>query len=341
MRELIGFDDRLMILIGWPLSSMMISLLLFHEYYVALDWGFLSTCIPMSFVYTGLFWYALRTGYTHIRNYYPASDQLYLRLLIITPIFFIIFFVINSTLDAIFKELLPSHISRPNFIPEFIGAFMLSGFVLMIYEVMGYHYQLQKTIVERDLLERQNIESQLEGLRNQVNPHFLFNTLNTLAYLIPEDSEKAVRFVHQLSRVYRYVLDSRDTKLIALKEEMSFLESYVFLQKERFGNSLHVHLGELPDPNKTAIVPLTLQLLFENAIKHNIVSTEKPLHIDVYTENNRIIVKNNLQAKQQRMTSTGVGLQNIKDRYQLLSQKTVEVFVTPNSFTVAFPVLEL
>jgi two-component system, LytTR family, sensor kinase len=340
-RDLIGFDDSIMILVGWPLGSILMSLLLYSQDYKAGNWEVVRICIPLSFAHTGAFWFALRKIYMLVRVRYPKYEQVYARLLWLIPAFLVIYFSVNAVFGLFMGLLSPTHRHEPEFIPTFIGSFMLAGFVLMIYEVMGYQNQLRKATVERDQLERQNVESQLQGLRNQVNPHFLFNSLNTLAYLIPEDSQKAVRFVHQLSKVYRYVLDSRESRLIALREELTFLEAYIFLQKERFGQSLHVNIGELPDPNKCAIVPLTLQILFENAIKHNIVSVEKPLIIDVFVENNHIVVRNNHQPKQQRMTSTGVGLQNIKDRYRLLSNQTVEVFVTAASFTVAFPILEL
>jgi LytS/YehU family sensor histidine kinase len=200
---------------------------------------------------------------------------------------------------------------------------------------------LQRTVAEKAVLERQNLESQLEGLRNQVNPHFLFNSLNTLIYLIPEDSEKAVRFVQQLSKVYRYVLESRDSKLIPLSDELDFLKSYIFLLKERFGDNLEVDIKDLDKKRDTAIVPLTLQMLFENAIKHNVISTGKPLRIEVFAQNGHLVVRNNLQKKNQVMDSTGVGLQNIRDRYRMLTDQDVNVIMSQQYFTVVLPLVEV
>ena len=339
--DLLGFDDRWMILIGLPISSFLISVLLFTSYYSEQRWDLLAFCLPVSFVYTGAFWVLLRAGYIQIRRQYPRFDQFRIRLAWVVPVFLLTFVVVNYVLDKVFSYVMPPNHIQPQIVSEFIGSFLLTGVMMMIYEVMSFYVLLQKTHAEKEQLVRQNVESQLEGLRNQVNPHFLFNTLNTLVYLIPEDSDKAIRFVHQLSRVYRYVLESRDAKTIPLEEELTFLEAYIFLQKERFGHNLRVNIRDLPQQNGTAIVPLTLQLLFENAIKHNIISTEKPLKIDLFAENGHLVVRNNLQPKNQQMESTGVGLQNVKDRYRLLSDRTVEVIVTPQSFVVALPILQL
>ncbi|HND89317.1 MAG TPA: histidine kinase, partial [Saprospiraceae bacterium] len=171
--------------------------------------------------------------------------------------------------------------------------------------------------------------------------HFLFNSLNTLIYLIPEHSAKAVNFVQKLSKVYRYVLESRDAKVIPLAEEMDFLNAYIFLLKERFGDNLCLRIGDLRAHPQAAIVPLSLQMLFENAIKHNIISAERPLCIEVFIENAHLVVRNNLQRKNQVMDSTGVGLQNIRDRYRMLSERSVEVIASPQHFTVALPLLSL
>jgi LytS/YehU family sensor histidine kinase len=196
--------------------------------------------------------------------------------------------------------------------------------------------------VEKQKLKRMNMQSQLEGLKNQVNPHFLFNSLNTLTYLIPENSEKSVHFVQQLSKVYRYILEIRDKKLILLEEELNFLNAYTFLLKERFGKNLHIKI-DIPEVHlNDKIIPLSLQILFENAIKHNIISSEKPLFMEVFIENgNKLIVKNNLQKKNQVMNSTKLGLQNIKNRYRFFSEKEVEVIVTQESFIVILPMIDV
>jgi two-component system LytT family sensor kinase len=194
-------------------------------------------------------------------------------------------------------------------------------------------------VAEKVELERRNVESQLESLRNQVNPHFLFNSLNTLVYLIPEEPEKAVRFVQQLSKVYRYVLESREARIIPLQDELDFLHSYIFLLKERFGENLQVRLHDLNSHAGGGIVPLTLQILFENAIKHNVLSIEKPLTIEVFVQKDHLVVRNNLQKKNQVLDSTGVGLENIRARYRMLTNREVDVIVSREYFTVLLPTI--
>ncbi len=338
-----GFNDRWLRAIGIPLASIMISLLLFHDAYEQGNWQFLLVCIPMSVVYTSIYWLSLREIYQRVKLRFPDLRDIHRRLIWMFSAFLVLFFVVDISVHAFFNWLLPEHGGQgePNAVVKFIAVLIMSSLVITIYEALSFYIQLQRSVAEKAVLERQNIESQLEGLRNQVNPHFLFNSLNTLTYLIPEDADKAVRFVQQLSKVYRYVLESRDSKIILLSEELAFLKSYIFLLKERFGDNLHIELRELGPKSHTAIVPLTLQMLFENAIKHNVISTEKPLRIEVFAENGHIVVRNNLQRKNQVMDSTGVGLQNIKDRYRILTHCEVDVIVSQEYFMVVLPVVDV
>ncbi len=340
-QEAVGFNDRWLIIVGLPLASVLISLLLFGDVYAEKDWGFVMVCLGMSFLHTAIFWFSLRWVYYRSKLRYPRFEQIGGRLSWFLLAFFSIYFTVNKGLVLFFNWWSPDHGENdPNPVVSFVSAFLMSALLIVIYEALSFYIQLQHTIAEKATLERQNVESQLEGLRNQVNPHFLFNSLNTLVYLIPEDADKAVRFVQQLSKVYRYVLESRDAKIIPLAEELGFLKAYIFLLKERFGDNLQIELRDLDKKDHTAIVPLTLQMLFENAIKHNIISTEKPLHIEVFSENGHLVVRNNLQRKNQVMDSTGVGLQNIKDRYRMLTDHEAEVIVSREYFTVILPAIE-
>jgi LytS/YehU family sensor histidine kinase len=170
-----------------------------------------------------------------------------------------------------------------------------------------------------------------------VSPHFLFNSLNALTNLVYEDQEKAVKFIKQLSEVYRYVLDTRDKEVVSLTEELKFLESYLFLQRIRFGNKLRVTIDLSGDP---MLAPLALQMLIENAIKHNIISEADPLNIRIFSEDGYLTVENNLQKKSVLgERSSGVGLDNIRKRYEFLTDREVKVLETPVSFVVKLPLL--
>ncbi len=337
--DVAGFNDKWLLIIGLPMATLTVSMLLFTEAYEQLDLGFLAICLPMSFVYTSLYWAGMRRMYCELKQRFPEVEHIGTRIIGVFIGFHVIFFTVNATLDCFFHWLGIAHDREPSGILKYIGSIILSALVITLYEAISFYVQLQRAEADKAHLERQNVESQLEGLRNQVNPHFLFNSLNTLVYLIPEDANKAVRFVQQLSKVYRYVLESRDAKIIPLHEELEFLQSYIFLLKERFGDNLKVSIGDLKTNPDASIIPLSLQMLFENAIKHNVISNGKPLDIQVFTDNGHLVVRNNLQKKNQVMDSTGVGLQNIMDRYRMLSAQDVKVDISAEYFSVGLPIL--
>lgn len=338
--QVVGFNDQWLMAFGIPLISVLVSLLLFNSMAIERPLRFMAFCFPMSLIYTSLFWFGMRWFYLQVKLRYPAFGDTVRRLIWMIPAFFILYFLIKILDIGILSNIFRLKDSEPpNRVVEFVASFVMCALVMTIYEGFSIFLLLQRAIAEKTELERQNVESQLEGLRNQVNPHFLFNSLNTLTYLIPEDPNRAVRFVQQLSKVYRYVLESRDARLIPLHDELDFLNSYIFLLRERFGNNLVIELKDLESQASMAIVPLTLQMLFENAIKHNIISTEKPLKIEVFSENDRLIVRNNLQRKNQVMYSTGVGLDNIRTRYKLLTGNEVDVIVSHHFYTVVLPLV--
>lgn len=188
-------------------------------------------------------------------------------------------------------------------------------------------------------LQKENMKAQYDSLKSQVNPHFLFNSLNALTNLIYEDQDKAAKFVKQLSEVYRYVLDTQGKEVVSLDEEVKFLRSYLFLQQIRFGDKLKVDLQI--DSSNAHVAPLVLQMLVENAIKHNIISSEQPLRIRIYGEKQNIVVENNIQRKNVLPEdSKGIGLENIRKRYGFLSNEKVQVEETPSEFIVRLPILQ-
>ncbi|EAZ81946.1 sensor histidine kinase [Algoriphagus machipongonensis] len=198
----------------------------------------------------------------------------------------------------------------------------------------------RKSAIETEQLKSEKLASQYQGLKDQLNPHFLFNSLNTLSGLVYEDADRSAAFIQKLSRIYRYVLEVQKEELVTLEQEISFAKNYLELQKIRFEESLQFKIdlssqtGFLP--------PLSLQLLLENAIKHNIVSQEFPLFIHIYEKENILWVSNSFQPKSgQSETSSGVGLKNIELRYQLISDKSPEIIQTKNEFLVSLPILSI
>ncbi len=188
-------------------------------------------------------------------------------------------------------------------------------------------------------LQKERVESQLEVLKSQINPHFLFNSFNTLISLIEEEPETASEYVEKLSDFYRSLLQYREKDLIPLQEELGLLRNFKFLMKKRFGENIQI---DIPNVNgRVAFVPpLTLQMLVENAIKHNVISKRKPLHISLSIGKDEIVISNNLQRKLTQEKSTHFGLQSIQTRYDLLSNKEIRIDETKTDFKVTIPILE-
>jgi LytS/YehU family sensor histidine kinase len=200
--------------------------------------------------------------------------------------------------------------------------------------------ELKKSVEEKEMLKRESLLAQLSALKTQVNPHFLFNNLNTVCSIIPENPQQAIHFVQQMSKVYRHILEVKDEQSISLKEELDVLRAYAFMLKTRFGDNIDICINVPEEKLRRKIVPLSLQILMENAIKHNIVSSDKPLKIDVFSEDGKLVVSNNLQKKNQENESTGIGLDNLRNRYRLLGDRQVEVKESGAIFIVSIPLIE-
>jgi sensor histidine kinase YesM len=197
-----------------------------------------------------------------------------------------------------------------------------------------------KSIENNEELKRENLVAKYEALKNQVNPHFLFNSLNTLSGVVEQKPELSTNFIKKLSDIYRYVLEQNDKELVSINDEMKFVEDYIFLSKMRFGEALIFH-SNLPTNNTVQIVPLGLQMLVENAIKHNVIADDMPLKIEIGIEGSFVIVKNNIQKK--TTINSGkepLGLENLKKRYAYLSGESVEFIESDNNFRVKLPIIE-
>lgn len=195
-------------------------------------------------------------------------------------------------------------------------------------------------IAEMERYKKENAEYKFETLRTQLNPHFLFNSFNTLSSLIFEDQQKAANFIRDLSDVYRYVLENKSRDTILLSEEVRFIKSFVYLYQLRFDNKLTVVIQISDDLLHKLIAPMTLQLLVENAIKHNIISQKKPLEITITSNQDAsIVVKNNLQKKNTEVISSEIGLKNIISRYAYLTGRPVEITENENEFVVKVPLI--
>jgi len=196
----------------------------------------------------------------------------------------------------------------------------------------------RKSLAEVERFRKENAEYQFEMLKLQLNPHFLFNSLNTLSSLVHDDAAKAAEFIRRLSDVYRYVLDNRNKELVSLREEMEFIHSFSFLQALRFQGMIDFHFDVSERSLNRKIAPMTMQLLIENAVKHNVASRKLPLKINIFSGEEDLIITNNLQPKEEQ-PGTGVGLKNITSRYAFLTERKVEIIREDHLFKVIIPLI--
>ena len=181
--------------------------------------------------------------------------------------------------------------------------------------------------------------AKFESLKNQIDPHFLFNSLNVLSSLIEENPDNAQRFTTSLSKIYRYVLEQKDKELVSVDDELLFAKTYMNLLKMRFENSLFYELPTTPINPDAKVVPLSLQLLLENTVKHNVVSEQKPLHIRIFIDGDYLAIQNDFQKKEVLQDRQGVGLQNIINRYGIVTNRKVLIEQNEQTFTVKIPIL--
>ncbi|AUC80956.1 2TM domain-containing protein [Lacinutrix sp. Bg11-31] len=218
-------------------------------------------------------------------------------------------------------------------------ALSISIFITVIFYSIYYYKSKQDRKVKEQKVIAGTASAKFDALKNQLDPHFLFNSLNVLTSLIEENPDNAQKFTTSLSKVYRYVLEQKNKDLITVDEELKFAKTYMSLLKMRFEDSIIFDIPEQVSNPESKVVPLSLQLLLENAVKHNVVTTSKPLHIKIYESDGDLIVENNLQTKQVIKKSSGVGLNNITQRYQLLTNRKVSIVEDKTHFTVAIPML--
>jgi len=224
--------------------------------------------------------------------------------------------------------------------PEFyVTSFIISMAVaFMFYAAFYYKYYKERQVKEQKIIAG-SASARFDALKNQLDPHFLFNSLNVLTSLIDEDPHQAQNFTTSLSKVYRYVLEQKNKDLVTVDEELKFARTYVRLLKMRFEDSIIFDIPDQSSQPDAKIVPLSLQLLLENAVKHNVVTSSRPLHIRVFEDKGMLVVSNNLQEKQVVKKSSGVGLQNITQRYRILTDREMIINKTSEDFSVSLPML--
>lgn len=219
---------------------------------------------------------------------------------------------------------------------------LINLFLHLLNAILFFFREYKRQWQETEELRQRSAQANIQLIKSQINPHFLFNNLNVLSGMLIRDNPEANRFIEEFSKVYRYILSNQDKELVELRSELEFIQPYIFLMQKRFDKGLRVTLDVPPAYESWYVVPAALQMLIENAIKHNVVSKSRPLDIQIHANGNQtLVVKNTLQPRLAAEPSTRIGLENIRKRYELISGRTVSIKQTGDSFEVAIPLLQL
>lgn len=302
---------------------------------VAFSWGFLLFLGIIS-------WLIVRSTMIFLRKKYPDFQDDVKRialffLTIVCTVFLINF--IGRTIISFIPGV--NYVGGAPMLKGLLLSVLITTMIMAIYEAIYYNIRLKKSVREEEQAKSAVIQAQLDALRNQAQPHFFFNTLNTLRDIIDQNpKEDATKFVDKLSDMYRFLLEAGNANLITLRDELKFSKAYIHIQSERFGDNLKLNWNLPETALDKMIVPMSLQLLLENAIKHNVISKARPLEVTICSKDDRIVVENKIEAKSTQLPSTKVGLKNIENRYALITKKPVIIKNDGVLFSVALPILK-
>lgn len=331
-------------ILGIPLIALMSHVIFFNENHGVADKAFSPVEVYLiSIVEALVLWEGNRLVLIYCRSRYPELWQSRQRilsqflgcLLVTVLIRYLNVWIYDQTLFW-------GYIFPPEgYLYSIFVGIMYVTIVAGVYEGLYYFMKWKQLFSETEALKRENLQSQLDSLKAQINPHFLFNNLGSLSSLILEDQEKAVRFVNELSSVYRYLLQANENNLTTLKSELLFLNDYFHLLKTRFDEGIHLVIEVDEKYSSFLLPPLTLQLLVENAVKHNTILPGKPLNIRIMTDyDGNLCVINNLQKKNSILQSNKLGLSSIVSKYHLLNKGQVEIIETKTKFIVTLPLIK-
>ncbi len=335
----IGFNDIWFVIIGIIILGF-ITDYLFNNSFARYPFWQAVAHWSISFCFSIVNWSVMRVNFIFLRKKFPNVEQVGKRALIV----FIAIVLSVTTIDAVGGMIIGYILDVNYYFSEryrvLLPIIIISVMVMAIYEAIYFYIQLKQSIRQEEQAKQVVVLAQLDALRNQAQPHFFFNSLNTLRDIIDQNSkDDAKQFVDKLSDVYRYILDAGNANVIPLRDELKFAKAYLHIQKERFGDNLQLNLKLSETILDRLIVPMSLQLLLENAIKHNVISRSKPLTINVNVENDYVVVHNKIQPKSTQLPSTKLGLINIEKRHALISNKGPKIENDGTHFTVSVPLL--
>ncbi len=304
----------------------------------------LLTMFGFTVLYTLSLYFANSLVFQLLDKYFVGENRFAKKRILLGFVFSFLVSLLTVFLLRIFEDVIIEKKSFATFLAKetpnnYVFAIVITFFITLSAYAFNFYRAYQENKVKQQKIIAGTASAKFETLKNQIDPHFLFNSLNVLSSLIEENPENAQKFTTSLSKIYRYVLEQKDKELVGIEEELSFARTYMNLLKMRFENSLFYELPEsLPNPD-AKVVPLSLQLLLENTVKHNIVSQQKPLHIRIFIDGDYLAIQNDFQKKEVLQDREGVGLQNIVNRYGIITKRKVLIEQNEKTFTVRIPIL--
>ncbi|TPN86282.1 sensor histidine kinase [Aquimarina algicola] len=339
--QYIGFNDFWFSVIGILMLSVSI-VYIFNNPFDRLTLLEVIVTWVVALFFSTCDWYINRAILIRLRKKYPNLKDSVLRIMFLfiatTTTVIVVDFIGIYLFSLVLENVSYNFLERTR---SLVVVILLTIMIMAIYEAIYFFMQLKQSIRDEEQAKQAIVQAQLDALRNQAQPHFFFNTLNTLRDIIDQNpKEDAKQFVDKLSEIYRFLLESGNANLILLKDELKFAKAYIHIQSERFGANLILNWNIPEAALNTMIVPMSLQLLLENAIKHNIISRAKPLEIHINIKDDYIVVNNRIQKKSTQLPSTKVGLKNIEKRYGLISNTAVIIVNDGHQFSVSLPLLK-
>lgn len=328
-------------LFSMPLISLVLNLVLYEDrlwkdYRVGLYSG------PLIFLIGVGSWYLHLQYANWVEKKYPALNQSRQRAIrkalvqffVMSPSVLLIFLLYNQF------HILGYHLKNIDLLKGLLVGICVNIVFETLFEADYVFSKMKESVHEKETMQELAINQEFDALKNQVNPHFLFNCFNTLSSLISVDKSRAELFLNELSKVYRYLLKNNEEGVSTVASEIKFIESYYKLLQTRHGEAVHLNVNIDKHYESYLLPSLTLQLLIENAVKHNVLSKSKPLVIDIFTSaGNKLVVNNNLQRRTVKAPSNKVGLENIKAKYALLKQPGFQIMEDEKNFTVVLPLI--
>lgn len=277
----------------------------------------------------------------HRLNSFSSWHRRVLPRIILQLILSLIVALVASTLITLFSHLINAYEEglAPVLVKNGLIVSVANVVLMVILEAWIFFMESAESKKKTRDLEKELSQIRFEVLKNQINPHFMFNSLNVLSGLIDKDTDKAQEFIDEFSHVYRYVLETIEQPVVTVNEELNFIRSYMYLQQIRYGQNLQFSMDVPASLLGFYLPPLSLQVVLENAIKHNLISPEKPLQIEIFHKDQHLVVRNNVQSKRTGGRSTGVGQKNLLKRYQLISDRKPDFRMEQLHYRVSLPLL--